>query len=76
MCRGSLEAEDRYIESRSAEEHEMLMTPEPFLSAEISYRQQRVAEEYSQHARRRRHRVPRRRHLRVPEKRGGAVSVA
>jgi hypothetical protein len=43
----------------------MTMTPEPFLSAEISYRQQRAVERYAASSRRR-HWVPRRPGLRLP----------
>ncbi len=53
----------------------MFNTPEPFLSAEISYRQQRVNESFKKRARRR-HRVPRRRTLKVPQQRPGTVAVA
>jgi hypothetical protein len=42
----------------------MIPLPEPFLSAEIAYRQQRVRELYAAHGRR--HHTPRRRHLRMP----------
>ena len=52
----------------------MNMTPEPFLAAEIAYRHQRIADDFRRHARRRR--VPRRPHLRLPGRRGGAVAVA
>jgi hypothetical protein len=40
------------------------MTPEPFLSAEITYRQQRAAAQYG--TPRRRHWVPRRPTLKLP----------
>ncbi len=53
----------------------MFMTQEPYLSAEISYRHQRVAEDFK-NSRRRRHRIPRGRQLRVPEQRPGSVIVA
>lgn len=43
----------------------MMMTPEPFLSAEIAYRQQRVAQQYGTSTRRR-HWVPRRPTLKLP----------
>lgn len=43
----------------------MTMTPEPFLSAEISYRQQRAVERFGT-PRRRRHWVPRRPTLKLP----------
>ena len=43
----------------------MMMTYEPFVSAEIAYRQHRVAEQYGR-SRRRRHWVPRRPVLRLP----------
>jgi len=43
----------------------MMSTPEPFLSAEITYRQQRAAAQYGG-SRRRRHWVPRRPTLKVP----------
>ena len=43
----------------------MMMTPEPFLSAEIAYRQQRAAAQYGG-PHRRRHWVPRRPTLKLP----------
>ena len=43
-----------------------MMTPEPFLSAEIEYRQQRAVKQYSQ-GKRRRHWVPRRPSLKLPQ---------
>lgn len=52
----------------------MTMTPEPFLSAEISYRQNRIAENYAR-ATRRRHWVPKRPHLRLPGRRQGVALV-
>ena len=45
----------------------MTLTPEPFLSAEIEYRQHRVAEQFGR--RPRRIRVSRRPHLRLPHPR-------
>ena len=52
----------------------MMMTPEPFLGAEIRYRQQRVADDFDRYARR--HRVRRRPHLRLPGRRRRTVAVA
>ena len=52
----------------------MYTTPEPFLSAEIAYRQDRVAQQYARHPRR--HRVPRRPHLRLPHPHRRPVAVA
>ncbi|HET6626688.1 MAG TPA: hypothetical protein VFG63_09880 [Nocardioidaceae bacterium] len=52
----------------------MFSTPEPFLSAEISFRQQRVADMFPKHPRRRR--VPRRRTLRLPQRHPGSTAVA
>jgi hypothetical protein len=49
-------------------------TPEPFLSAEIAYRQQRVRDLYAKHPRR--HRVRRRRGLTLPHPRRRPVAVA
>lgn len=54
----------------------MLITAEPFLSAEISYRQQRVADSFRKHSRRRHRKVPRRHGLRLPEQGNGTVIVA
>jgi hypothetical protein len=51
-----------------------MMTPEPFLSAEIAYRQQHLTEQYSKG--RRRHWVPRRPSLRLPHPRRQPLSVA
>ena len=51
-----------------------MMTPEPFLSAEIAYRQQHLAEQYGRSPRR--HRVPRRRGLKLPHLRRRPLSVA
>jgi hypothetical protein len=42
-----------------------MMIPEPFLTAEIAYRQHRAAEQYG-NPRRRRHWVPRRPTLKLP----------
>jgi hypothetical protein len=53
----------------------MMMTPEPFLSAEISYRQQRIADDYARSSGRR-HWVPKRPHLRLHHRRHGAELVA
>ncbi|CAN5410818.1 hypothetical protein BH10ACT10_BH10ACT10_14510 [soil metagenome] len=50
-----------------------MMTPEPFLSAEIEYRQHHLADQYGKG---RRHRVPRRPSLRLPQPRRRPVSVA
>jgi hypothetical protein len=49
---------------------------EPFMTAEISYRHQRVAEDFKKSNRRRHHRTLRRRHLRLPQQRRGSVIVA
>ena len=58
----------------------MYLTPEPFLSAEISYRQQRIAEAFNKHGKRshgkRRFWVRRRKHLTQPPSRGGVTLVA
>ena len=53
----------------------MMMTPEPFLSAEIEYRQQHLAEQYSR-VERRRHWVPRRPSLKLPQSRRRPLTVA
>ncbi len=52
----------------------MMMTPEPFLSAEIAYRQHHLAEQYGRSPRR--FRIPRRRTLRLPQPRRRPLSVA
>ncbi len=52
----------------------MFSTPEPFLTAEINYRQSKVTEDYHRHARRR-HRVQRRRSLKIPKQRVGTEVV-
>lgn len=65
MSRPTSEAQDRVIEPKVLEEGTMMMTYEPFVSAEIAYRQHRVAEQYGR-SRRRRHWVPRRPVLRLP----------
>jgi hypothetical protein len=49
------------------------MTPEPFLSAEIAYRQQHLSDQFSKG---RRHWVPRRPSLRLPHPRRRPLSVA
>jgi hypothetical protein len=53
----------------------MTMTPEPFLSAEISYRQQHLAEQYHGTVGRR-HWVPRRPTLKLPSSRRRLVALA
>jgi hypothetical protein len=53
----------------------MTMTPEPFLSAEIEYRQQRITDLYASGSRRR-HWVPRRPTLKLPHTRRRPVAVA
>jgi hypothetical protein len=73
MCGLTSEEQDRVIE-QSIEEMTKMMTPEPFLSAEIEYRQQRAAAQYSKG--RRRHWVPRRPSLRLPQQRRRPLSVA
>ena len=50
------------------------MIPEPFLTAEIKYRQQHLAEQYGRSPRR--FRVPRRPTLRLPHPRRRPLSVA
>ena len=52
----------------------MTMTPEPFLSAEIEYRQQHLAEQYS--PRGRRYWVPRRPTMKLPSSRRRPVALA
>ncbi len=74
MCGPTSEAQDRVIEPNIEEMTMMLMTPEPFLSAEIEYRQHRAAEQYSKGGRR--HWVPRRPSLRLPQQRRRPLSVA
>ena len=51
----------------------MTMTPEPFLSAEIEYRQKHLAEQYGKG---RRHWVPRRPSLELPPARRRLVTIA
>jgi hypothetical protein len=53
----------------------MTLTPEPFLSAEIAYRQQHLAEQYS-HRTTRRHWVPRRPTLKLPPSGRRLVALA
>jgi hypothetical protein len=53
----------------------MTMMPEPFLSAEIEYRQHRAAEQYGKSSGRR-HWVPRRPSLKLPQVRRRPLSVA
>lgn len=53
----------------------MTMTPEPFLTAEIQYRQQHLAEQYS-HSRGRRHWVPRRPILSLPKAKRRLAALA
>jgi hypothetical protein len=53
----------------------MTMTPEPFLTAEIEYRQHRVGEQFAK-AKGRRHWVPRRPSLKLPNPRRRPVAVA
>ena len=66
MCLPTSEAQDRVIEPTvHTKAVRMMMTPEPFLSAEIAYRQQRVAQQYETSGRRR-HWVPRRPTLKLP----------
>ena len=52
----------------------MYTTPEPFLSAEIEYRQHRIADQFGR--RPRRIRVRRRPHLQLPHPRRRPVAVA
>jgi len=58
----------------------MLMTPEPFLTAEIEYRRHRLEEQFGHGAgrvrARRRHWVPRRPSLTLPPSRRRPLSVA
>jgi hypothetical protein len=76
MCGPTSEAQDRVIEQDPSEEMStMTMTPEPFLSAEIEYRQHRAAEQYAKGPRRR-HWVPRRPSLKLPHPRRRPLSVA
>jgi hypothetical protein len=51
-----------------------MMTPEPFLTAEIEYRQHRLAEQYGSTGRR--HWVPRRPSLTLPHPRRRLVAIA
>lgn len=74
MCAPTSEAQDRVIE-KASEEMTMMMTPEPFLQAEIEYRQHRAAEQYGK-TRGRRHWVPRRPSLKLPQVRRRPLSVA
>jgi hypothetical protein len=53
----------------------MIPTPEPFLSAEVEYRQQRVADMYNRHPKRH-HWVPRRPSLKLPHRRRRPLAVA
>jgi hypothetical protein len=53
----------------------MTATPEPFLSAEIAYRQQHLAEQYSRRTQRR-HWVPRRPALTLPPSGRRLVALA
>jgi len=53
----------------------MTSTPEPFLSAEIAYRQHHLAEQYS-HRTQRRHWVPRRPTLKLPKSGQRLVALA
>jgi len=52
----------------------MYPTVEPFLSAEIAFRQQRVRDSYARHPRR--HHVPRRHGLRLPRPHRRPLAVA
>jgi hypothetical protein len=71
MPEPSSDAQDRLIEKPSEEMTEMIA--EPFASAEISYRQHHLAEQYTKG---RRIRVPRRPSLRLPSPRRRPLSVA
>jgi hypothetical protein len=53
-----------------------MSTPEPFLTAEIEYRQQHAAELYNRHPKGRRHWVPRRPTLKLPTSRRRPLTVA
>jgi hypothetical protein len=53
----------------------MMTTPEPFLSAEIEYRQKRAAQQYGKSSGRR-HWVPRRPSLKLPLPRRRPLAVA
>ena len=74
MCAATSEAQDRVIAETSEEIDDMMMTPEPFLSAEIEYRQHRTGRAVRQAGRR--HWVPRRPSLRLPHPRRRPLSVA
>jgi hypothetical protein len=73
MCGPSSETQDRVINQPAIEEMTIMMTPEPFLSAEIEYRQRHLADQYGKG---RRHWVPRRPSLTLPHPRRRPVSVA
>ena len=66
MCGATSEAQDRVIEKPALMERSKTMTTDPFISAEIAYRQQRAAEQCGA-SRRRRHWVPRRPTLKLPQ---------
>ena len=74
MCGATSAAQDQDIDTpvRSQEEV-MLLTSEPFVSAEIEYRRQRATEQFQQ-GQPRRHRVWRRRTIKLPQPR--RLSVA
>jgi hypothetical protein len=72
MCGATSEAQDRVIE-QPMKEMTIMMTPEPFLSAEIEYRQHHLADQYTKG---RRYWVPRRPSLKVPHPRRRPLSVA
>ena len=81
MCGPTSESQSRVIAPEppgpsSGDVATMNLMPEPFLSAEIDYRQQRAAELYSQHPSRRRHWVPRRPTLHLPAARRRPVATA
>lgn len=71
MCGPSSDEQYRVINQPSKEM--TMMTPEPFLSAEIEYRQKHLAEQYGKG---RRHWVPRRPSLELPPARRRLVTLA
>lgn len=86
MWQGSSEAQDRVIYRSPVmkilrSKTMLMMTPEPFLSAEIEYRREKIAEDFRRHAKGprstgRRFFVRRRRHLAAPGSRRKVTLVA
>jgi hypothetical protein len=72
MCGPSSDEQYRVIKQPSKEMTTM-MTPEPFLSAEIEYRQKHLSDQYGKG---RRHWVPRRPSLELPPARRRLVTLA